>query len=356
GARSLSMRAVLVDKPGPPDESMRLAHDVPVPQAAPGELLIQVAYTGLNRADLLQRMGRYNPPKGASNIMGLEVSGLVKQVGPGNVGMASRFRPGDRVMALLAGGGYADYVNVSAELAIRIPDTMSLRDAGALPEAWLTAYQLLSFVGSIRSGERVLVHAGASGVGTAALQLAKQLFGAVPFATAGSAEKCSLAVRLGAERCFNYREQPDWPAELLSATSSAGVNVLLDCVGAAHLGANARVLATDARWVLYGLMGGADLPPEQASSFLGALLSKRASLIATLLRNRPDEYKARLVSEFAERAMPLFESGRLRPVIDSEFPFAQVAAAHTKMQSNANLGKILLAVNPQLELEKRQEL
>uniref|UniRef100_A0A1I8J6R7 PKS_ER domain-containing protein n=1 Tax=Macrostomum lignano TaxID=282301 RepID=A0A1I8J6R7_9PLAT len=332
GARSLSMRAVLVDKPGPPDESMRLAHDVPVPQAAPGELLIQVAYTGLNRADLLQRMGRYNPPKGASNIMGLEVSGLVKQVGPGNVGMASRFRPGDRVMALLAG------------------------DAGALPEAWLTAYQLLSFVGSIRSGERVLVHAGASGVGTAALQLAKQLFGAVPFATAGSAEKCSLAVRLGAERCFNYREQPDWPAELLSATSSAGVNVLLDCVGAAHLGANARVLATDARWVLYGLMGGADLPPEQASSFLGALLSKRASLIATLLRNRPDEYKARLVSEFAERAMPLFESGRLRPVIDSEFPFAQVAAAHTKMQSNANLGKILLAVNPQLELEKRQEL
>lgn len=325
------MRAVVITD----DRKMAVDGAYAEPEAGEGQVLIRVHYSAINRADTLQRKGNYSPPPGASPVLGLECSGEVAAVGPG---CARGFKAGDRVMALLTGGGYAEMAVAHEGSVMRVPDGMSLRDAAAVPETWLTAFQLLG-LGRAGSGDTVLVHAAGSGVGSAAIQLAA-LRGAVPYGTAGSAAKLEHARELGARAAWNYKEE-DFGDAVLAATGGRGVDVVLDCVGGGpHLGRNGKAVATDGRWVLYGLMGGTSFD----GITLATVLRKRVSLVGTTLRARTDAYKAELVRCFVEEALPLFADGKLRTVVDSEYALADVNDAHAHMESNANTGKILLRV------------
>ncbi|XP_022061328.2 quinone oxidoreductase PIG3 [Acanthochromis polyacanthus] len=331
------MQAVCVDVPGGP-ESL-LLRSVCRPQPKDGEVLIKVHAAALNRADLLQRRGLYPPPPGESDIMGLEVAGTVDSLGP-RVKMA--WKPDDRVMALLCGGGYAEYVSVPEELLMSVPSNLTLGQAAAIPEAWLTAFQLLVFIAQVKEGEVVLVHAGGSGVGTAAVQLVR-LFGAVPVVTAGSEEKLKMAENLGAAAGFNYREE-SFAKGVQDFTGGKGANVILDCIGGCNWEQNVSCLAVDGRWVLYGTMGGRTVEGD----LLGKLLSKRGHLLSSLLRSRSLQYKADLVKAFSHRVLPHFsdQSASLRPVIDSSFSLEDVAEAHRHMEANRNMGKIIINVVP----------
>ncbi|XP_055721411.1 quinone oxidoreductase PIG3 isoform X1 [Salvelinus fontinalis] len=336
------MKAVCIDTPGGP-ESM-LLRNVPRPLPEHGEVLIRVHATALNRADTLQRKGLYPAPPGESEVLGLEAAGTVASVGPG---VRECWRLGDRVMTLLSGGGYAEYVAVPEELIMSIPTHLTVYQAAAIPEAWLTAFQLLHFVAQVKEGEIVLVHAGASGVGTAAVQLVR-LAGAIPIVTAGSSEKLQMAETLGAAAGFNYKHE-DFAEKVSDFTAGRGANVILDCIGGSNWERNVACLATDGRWVLYGLMGGKTVTGD----ILGKLLSKRGQLLCSLLRSRSLQYKADLVRAFSERALPHFSDPtsspcHLRPVIDSMFSLDQVADAHRHMEANRNTGKIVINVmNPQ---------
>ncbi|KAG7260170.1 hypothetical protein CRUP_030923 [Coryphaenoides rupestris] len=331
------MLAVCVDAPGAP-ENLRVA-SVPKPQPKDGQVLIKVHSTALNRADILQRRGLYGPPPGESDILGLEVAGTVAAVGPG---VRAPWRVGDRVMALLGGGGYAQYAAVPQELLLPVPPALTLSQAAAIPEAWLTAFQLLHLV---REGEVVLVHAGASGVGTAVVQLAR-LAGAVPVVTAGSTEKVQMAVELGAAAGFDYNQQ-DFADEVLGFTGGRGADVILDCVGGTMWERNVRCLAVDGRWVLYGTLGGKTVHGD----LLGHLLMKRGQLLTSLLRSRSLQYKADLVKAFCQRALPFFtepsHQPALKPVIDSTFDLQDIAEAHRHMEANRNKGKVVVRVIPQ---------
>ncbi|XP_029568690.1 quinone oxidoreductase PIG3 [Salmo trutta] len=336
------MTAVCVDTPGGP-ESM-LLRNVPRPQPEHGEVLIRVHATALNRADTLQRKGLYPAPPGESEVLGLEAAGTVASVGPG---VRLSWGLGDWVMTLLSGGGYAEYVAVPEELLMSIPTHLTVYQAAAIPEAWLTAFQLLHFVAQVKEGEIVLVHAGASGVGTAAVQLVR-LAGAIPIVTAGSSEKLQMAETLGAAAGFNYKHE-DFAEKVSDFTAGRGANVILDCIGGSNWERNVACLATDGRWVLYGCMGGKNVTGD----ILGKLLSKRGQLLCSLLRSRSLQYKADLVRAFSERALPHFSDPTsspcgLRPVIDSMFSLDQVADAHRHMEANRNMGKIVINVmNPQ---------
>ncbi|XP_073530181.1 quinone oxidoreductase PIG3 [Phyllobates terribilis] len=330
------MLAAFFDTPGGPENLY--VKEVPRPIPKEGEVLVQVHASALNRADLLQRRGKYAPPPGASQILGLEAAGTVVTLGPEVVG---RWKVGDRVMALLTGGGNAQYVAVPACQLLPIPTGMSDTDAAAIPEAWLTAFQLLHLVGKVQKGETVLIHAGASGVGTASIQLCR-LAGAVPIITAGSSEKIEMAKKLGAAAGFNYKDE-DFGKKCLEATNNAGANIILDCVGATHWEKNLECLSTDGRWVVYGLMGSGEINGD----LLAKLLWKRGSLIGSLLRSRSISYKAELVRAFTERALPHFASGgpiHLRPIVDSTFPLQKIADAHQRMEDNKNTGKIILQI------------
>ncbi|XP_072546459.1 quinone oxidoreductase PIG3 isoform X2 [Salminus brasiliensis] len=333
-----SMLAVCVKEPGGP-ETLYVGQ-VPRPTPKAGQVLIKVHATALNRADLLQRRGLYSAPPGESEILGLEAAGVVAGFGPG---VKRNFRPGDRVMALLAGGGYAQYVAVHEELLMPVPQHMSLAESAAIPEAWLTAYQLLHLIGQVKQGESVLIHAGASGVGTAAIQLAR-LSCAVPVVTAGSPEKLKIASKLGAAAGFNYKER-DFSDGILQFTEGRGVDVILDCIGGSCWEKNIRSLAMDGRWVLYGAMGGKSVQGD----LLGKLLFKRGHILSSLLRSRSLQYKAELVRSFTEQALPHFQSAdqsmSLRPVIDSVFNMHDVAEAHRHMEANKNIGKIILEIS-----------
>ncbi|KAL9969760.1 hypothetical protein ACROYT_G022016 [Oculina patagonica] len=335
------MRAVLY-KPGGV-ENLSIG-TVPRPTAEKTRLLIRAEYTALNRADTLQRRGLYPPPAGESDILGLEVSGVIEEVGEECIG---KWKKGDKVMALLGGGGYAEYVAVEEALVMPVPDSYKLSDAAAIPEVWLTAYQLLHFLGKVKSGEVVLIHAGGSGVGTALVQLSR-LAGARPFVTAGSEEKIKMAVSLGAEGGFNYKTGK-FDSWIGSVTDGKGANVILDCIGSSFWEQNVKSLAVDGRWVLYGLLGGGDV----TGSILRDLLRKRASLIATTLRSRPLDYKAELVQEFTERIVPQFANGKLRTIVDSVFPLDQIQLAHKKMESNENIGKIVIQISSKDENAKK---
>ncbi|XP_031165603.1 quinone oxidoreductase PIG3 isoform X1 [Sander lucioperca] len=332
------MRAVCVDVPGGPENL--LLRTVSRPQPKGGEVLIKVHATALNRADLLQRRGLYPPPPGESDIIGLEVAGTVDTLGPGVKG---DWRPDDRVMALLSGGGYAEYVSVPEELLMLIPPNLTLCQAAAIPEAWLTAFQLLVFIAQVKEGEVVLAHAGASGVGTAAIQLVR-LFGAVPVVTAGSPEKLKMAENLGAAAGFNYKEE-SFAQGVHDFTGGKGANIILDCIGGCNWEQNVSSLATDGRWVLYGTMGGRAVEGD----LLGKLLSKRGHLLCSLLRSRSLQYKADLVMAFSHRVLPCFseQPASLRPVIDSTFNLEDIAEAHRHMEANKNTGKIVINVIPQ---------
>ena len=295
------------------------------------QVRLRVAWAGVNRADLMQRAGRYPPPPGASEILGLEVSGIVVETGPG----VERPRVGDRVCALLAGGGYAEEVVVDARQVLPLPGGLDLCQAAALPEVYATAWLNLFMEGALTTGERVLLHAGASGVGTAAIQLCRA-FGHPCFVTVGSEEKLAACRALGAEAGWNRHD-----GSFVEAVKAwGGADMILDPVGASYLADNQRVLNADGRLVLIGLMGG-----SSAALDLGRMLMKRQRLIGSTLRARPPEGKGRILAALEAEVWPRLASGEIEALIDRTWPIAEAEAAHAHMQGDANIGKILLAVS-----------
>jgi putative PIG3 family NAD(P)H quinone oxidoreductase len=325
------MKAIVVH-PGDPDPELRW-EEAPDPKLKPGEVLVQVAATAVNRADLLQARGQYPPPPGASEILGLEMAGTV--IDPGD--NASGWTAGDRVCSLLTGGGYAEKVAVPPELLLRLPDDWTFEKGAALMEVWLTAYSNLFREGGLKEGEIVLLHGGASGVGTAAIQLAKAA-GARVMVTAGSAEKLDRCRALGADRTIAYREE-DFAEAVQKTTDGRGVDLILDVVGADYLERNLASLAENGRMVTIGLLGGA-----KAEINLGMILGKSLTLKGTRLRARPRSEKADIVAGFVEEFWPHLLSGRMTPVVDRVFPIQEAGAAHAYVKANRNVGKVVLRV------------
>jgi putative PIG3 family NAD(P)H quinone oxidoreductase len=325
------MKAVIVETPGGL-ENLTIGH-VADPVCGPHEVLIQVRAIGVNNADLLQRRGLYPPPPGASPLLGLEVAGEVFEVG----NQVKRWKKGNRVMALLAGGGYAERVSVHESLVIPVPEKLTLEEAAGIPEAFLTAWLELVTLGNVKAGETVLIHAGASGVGTAAIQIVQAL-GAKAFVTAGSDEKIQRCLELGADLGINYKKEA-FDARILTHTEAIGVNCILDLVGAIHWEKNIRALAVEGRLLLVGLSGG-----RKTEIDLGPLLSKRLTVIGSTLRARPLIDKAELVADFTKCALPLFETGKLRPIIDRKFNINEVIEAHRYLERQVNFGKIILQI------------
>ena len=305
----------------------------PVPEAKDSEVLIRVAAAGANRADLMQRAGSYPPPPGASDILGLEAAGEVVALGPG----AERFSVGDRVCALLSGGGYAEYCVVPAPQCLPIPEGLDMVQGAALPETFFTVWTNVFDRGALRAGERLLVHGGSSGIGTTAIPLAKA-FGASVYATAGSEEKCAACRSLGASEAFNYREQ-DFVEGVREATRGAGVDVILDMVGGDYLSRNLKCLAPGGRLVLISLLGGA-----KTGINLASIMMKRLTVTGSTLRSRSVAEKAAIAAALEERVWPLLAAGRVRPVIHATFPLEEAAEAHRLMESSAHIGKVVLEV------------
>jgi putative PIG3 family NAD(P)H quinone oxidoreductase len=305
--------------------------EVEAPALGPHELRIRVAAAGVNRADLLQRRGMYPPPPGASPLLGLECAGEVVEVGERVAG----WETGARAMALLPGGGYAEQVVVDAGSALPVPDVLSLEEAGGLPEVYLTVFLNVFELGALPERGRLLVHGGGSGIGTAAIGLAK-LAGAQVIVTAGSDEKCARCRALGADVAVNYRTEKFLDA-VRAATGGAGVDVVLDSIGAPYLADNLAALALGGRLVVIGLMGGAS-----AELNLAALLARRLSLIGSTLRTRPLAEKARLVAAFRARFGADLAAGRIRPVVDRVLPFERAGEAHRLLQASEHFGKVVL--------------
>ena len=325
------MRAVVITEPGGPD--VLRVQEVPDPSAEPGEVVLDVAATAVNRADLMQRMGHYPPPAGCPPWPGLECSGTVREVGQG----VTDWQVGDQACALLAGGGYAEQVAVPAGQLLPLPAGVSLMDAAALPEVTCTVWSNVFMLATLRPGEVLLVHGGSSGIGTMAIQLARQI-GATVAVTAGSAAKLDRCRELGASILVNYRDQ-DFVEQVRQATDGRGADVILDNMGAIYLARNVELLATNGRLVVIGLQGG-----RKAELDLGTLLGKRAAVLATTLRARSAAEKATIVASVREHVWPLLESGAVRPVIHSRLPLAEAAQAHRLVESSAHIGKVLLTV------------
>ncbi|MGH3277637.1 MAG: NAD(P)H-quinone oxidoreductase [Trebonia sp.] len=323
------MHAVVITEPGDPDV-LRWT-EVPDPVPAPGEVLINVAASAVNRADMMQRQGFYDPPKGASPYPGLECSGTIVATGEGVAGWA----PGDRVCALLAGGGYAEKVPVPAGQLLPIPKTTSLIEAAALPETVCTVYSNLFLGARLAKGETLLVHGGGSGIGTTAIQLAKHA-GAIVAVTAGSQGKLDACKELGADILINYRED-SFTEKLKELTDGHGADVILDIIGAGYLAKNLAALAPDGRIATIGLQQG-----REAELDFGTLMAKRGTIMATTLRARPPAQKASIVAAVTENVWPLIEAGLVRPVIHSELPMARADEAHRIMTASAHTGKIVL--------------
>lgn len=302
------------------------------PDATYGELLVEVKATALNRADLLQKRGLYPPPAGASPILGLEMAGTVLEgAGP--------WKPGDRVMALLPGGGYAKRVRIPAGMAMPIPQNLSYAQAAGIPEVFLTAYLNLFRLGGLEAGQSVLVHAGASGVGTAAIQLAKSA-GCHVIATAGSAAKLDACLEMGADTAIDYKEGAFLP-KVLDCTAGSGVDIIMDFVGASYWEQNLSALDLDGKLIVIGLLGGAKVQGLNLSQ----LIARRLQIIGTSLRTLSPDRKEALTAEFAERFLPQLASGAIYPVIDSEWDWNRAEEAHAYMESNRNIGKIILTVS-----------
>ena len=325
------MRAVVITEPGGPD--VLRVQEVPDPSAEPGEVVLDVAATAVNRADLMQRMGHYPPPAGCPPWPGLECSGTVREVGQG----VTDWQVGDQACALLAGGGYAEQVAVPVGQLLPLPAGVSLMDAAALPEVTCTVWSNVFMLATLRPGEVLLVHGGSSGIGTMAIQLARQI-GATVAVTAGSAAKLDRCRELGASILVNYRDQ-DFVEQVRQATDGRGADVILDNMGAIYLARNVELLATNGRLVVIGLQGG-----RKAELDLGTLLGKRAAVLATTLRARSAAEKATIVSSVREHVWPLLESGVVRPVIDSRLPLAEAAQAHRLVEASTHIGKVLLTV------------
>ena len=307
--------------------------EVPTPTPGADEVRVRTHATALNRADTFQRRGHYPPPDGASPILGLEMAGVVEEAGPGVMDWGE----GDRAFSLLAGGGYAEQVVVHKDLLMAVPPGLSLREAAAIPEVFLTAYQVLHWLGGLQGDHDVLIHAGASGVGTAAIQLAREA-GARPYITA-SAPKHDLCRNLGAAATIDYTSE-DFAARVDDLTGGEGVDIVLDFIGAPYFHANVEALATDGRIVQLATLGGSTV--EEVC--LRDLMAKRAQLLTSTLRDRSLDYKVQLTREFAGDVLPAFADGTLRPVIDSTYDWTGVAEAHRRMENNENAGKIVLQV------------
>lgn len=327
------MKAVLMKEYGGTD--VLYLGETKAPNMKENELLIDVRATALNRADLLQRRGLYPAPEGASRILGLEVAGVVADIGA-NV---SGWEKGDRIMALLPGGGYAEKAVVPASMAMRIPDGLSFTDATAIPEAFLTAYLNLVWLGRFQPGMNVLVHAGGSGVGTAAIQIIQRMNGQA-LVTAGSQQKLALCIELGAAASWNYH-QGSFVDFVLEHTDGTGVDMIIDFIGAPYFADNMKSLGYSGKLVIVGVMGGAKV--DQFS--LMDLMSRQLTITGTTLRSQPLADKIRLVGEFAERVLPHFDSGKIRPIVDQVFSWHDVQQAHRRMEQNLNVGKIVLQMD-----------
>jgi putative PIG3 family NAD(P)H quinone oxidoreductase len=325
------MKAVLIERPG--DETVLRIGEAERPSIGPAEVRLRVAATAVNRADLLQRQGHYPPPPGASPILGLECAGVVEEVGAAVRG----WKPGDRAMALLAGGGYAAEVAVHAGSLLRVPEALPLEEAAAVPEVFLTAFLNLFQLGGLAAGGAALVHGGGSGVGTAAIQLIRAA-GARAFVTAGSAEKCARCRALGADVAIDYKTE-SFAEVVEKETGGRGVDVVLDSIGAPYVAGNLASLAIGGRLVLIGLMGGAKVEMN-----LAVLLAKRISIVGSTLRTRPVAEKAAIVAAFEERFGAELAAGRIRPIVDRVLPLERVAEAHRAMKASEHFGKIVLRI------------
>lgn len=324
------MKTIQVEESSP--ERRLVLTEQPQPAVGKDDVLINVVAAGVNRADLLQRAGKYPPPPGASPILGLEVSGTVSARGE----HVKTFVAGERVCALLSGGGYAEQVVVPAAHVMKLPENVTFDQGAGLPEAFITAFVNLCLEGELKAGEKVLIHGGSSGVGTAAIQLGRAL-GAQVACTVGSEEKAAKCRELGAERCINYKTEDfvavgkNWSAE--------GVDLILDCVGGEYLAKDIQLLAPRGRVVLIASMGGAT-----GTVPIPELMKKRARVIGSVLRSRSDDEKARIVTQFSQEILPRFSKGEIEVVLDSVLPLAEAARAHERMASSAHIGKMVLRV------------
>ncbi|MER8005225.1 NAD(P)H-quinone oxidoreductase [Streptomyces sp. NPDC094149] len=325
------MHAITIPEPGGPEALVW--DEVPDPEAGEGEVLVEVVASAVNRADILQRQGFYDPPPGASRYPGLECSGRIAALGPG----VSGWSVGDEVCALLSGGGYAEKVVVPAGQLLPVPDGVELRQAAALPEVVCTVWSNVFMIAHLRPGETLLVHGGSSGIGTMAIQLAKAV-GAKVAVTAGTKEKLDRCGELGADILVNYREQ-DFVEEIGRATDGAGADVILDNMGAKYLDRNVKALAVNGRLAIIGMQGGI-----KGELNIAALLNKRAAISATSLRARPLGEKAAIVAAVREHVWPLLTAGHVRPVVDREVPMSDAAAAHRVVEESGHMGKVLLVV------------
>jgi putative PIG3 family NAD(P)H quinone oxidoreductase len=331
-----TMRAVVLDGFGGP-EVMRL-DEVERPRPGPGQVLIKVAATSVNRADLQQRSGNYAPPPGESEVLGLEVAGVISQLGEGVAG----WQAGDRVMTLVGGGGYAEYATAPASTLMPVPEGIDLVRAAGITEVFVTAWLNVFREAALKPGETLLVHGGASGVGTAAIQLARALGPSPVIVTVGDDTKAEACKELGADHVILYKQE-DFAERVLALTGGRGPDVILDHIGAAYLEPNLRCLAIYGRLVIIGLLGGA-----KAELNIGRLMVKRQRVIGSVLRARPVEEKAAITAAFREAALPRFARGELQPVIHAVLPLEQAREAHELVAANANIGKVILQIDPSL--------
>ncbi|WP_170207195.1 NAD(P)H-quinone oxidoreductase [Roseinatronobacter monicus] len=323
-----TMRAIEISEPGGPDVLREVSRPVPVPGA--GQVVIRMAYAGVNRPDALQRAGAYDPPAGASDLPGLEGAGTIAALGAG----VTRWSVGDKVCALFPGGAYAEHALTDAGQVLPVPEGMGLREAACLPETFFTVWSNVFMRGGLQAGERFLVHGGSSGIGTTAIQLA-HVFGARVFATAGSDEKCAACVQLGAEQAINYRDA-DF-VEILK--KEGGANLILDMVGGEYLPRNLRALAVDGRLVQIAFLQG----PKVTVNF-APLMMRRLTITGSTLRPQSDAAKAAIAAQLESEVWPLLAAGRLAPVMDSEFALNDARLAHARMESSAHIGKIVLRI------------
>lgn len=324
------MKAITVKQPGGAEQLQIQEFDKPIPKK--NELLIKVSAAAVNRTDIISRQGRSG--YSGNPILGVEVAGTVEKAGPGTT-MAI----GTRVMGLVNGGGYAQYALMPEDRAMLIPENLSFEQAAAIPEVFLTAYQTLFWIGQLRKNESVLIHAGGSGVGTAAIQLAKLFAQAKVITTAGSQNKLDFCETLGADIGINYKKK-EFDKEVLKSTQNQGVDLILDFIGASYWNKNIASIKVDGRWVLIGVLGGSEIEKMN----LMHLMAKRIQLNGTLLTPRSDAYKAALTKEFSSKTMDAFHNKKLKPVVDSIFPLDQIQEAHRHMENNNNTGKIILRI------------
>ena len=325
-----TMNAIEITAPGGPEVLQSCTRPRPVPNA--DQVIIQVAYAGVNRPDALQRAGLYDPPAGASDLPGLEASGTVVEVGENVADLAV----GDRVCALLPGGGYAEYVATPAAHCLPIPTGLSMKQAACLPETFFTVWSNVFMRGGLQAGERILIHGGSSGIGTTAIQLANS-FGARVFVTAGSDDKCQACTDLGAERAMNYRDE-----DFVDAMRAVGgANVILDMVGGPYIPRNLKALADDGRLVQIAFLQG----PKTEVNFV-QLMTRRLTFTGSTLRPQSDLAKAKIAQQLRDVVWPLLSQGKIAPVMDSTFNMTEAASAHSRMESSAHIGKIVLAVHP----------